>query len=92
MKRYRIRVIPRASRNQVILSDSGELKVKLTAPPVDGKANEALLEVLADHFKIRKSSLKIHSGATSRNKIIEIEEESPSPLTGGSRPDKQGRK
>ena len=80
MKRIRVKVIPRSSRNQVIETGAGELKVKLTAPPVEGKANEALITVLADFLNIRKSSLKIVQGATSRNKIIEWDDASPSPL------------
>lgn len=73
MKRYSIKVIPRSSKNQVISLSESELKVKLTAPPVDGKANEALLQILSEYFQIKKSSLRILSGATSRNKIVEID-------------------
>jgi len=73
MKTFHIRVLPRSSRNEVVgeMSD-GTLKVKLTAPPVDGKANEALIELLADHFDIAKSKIKILKGLTSKNKVIQI--------------------
>jgi len=71
MKRLRVKVIPRSSQNQVIELAPGDLKVKLKAPPVDGKANEALLEALADHFRGKKSSFRIIAGATGRNKIVE---------------------
>jgi uncharacterized protein (TIGR00251 family) len=86
MKRFRVKVIPRASCNQVIVTPMGDLKVKLMAPPVEGKANEALLEVLAEHFQSRKSSFRILSGASGRNKIIEWDD-----LTESFSPAKQGR-
>ena len=74
MSKIKIRVLPRSSKNEVIgeMAD-GTLKVKLTAPPVDGKANDALIKLLADHFDIAKSKIKIAAGATSKNKTIEIE-------------------
>ncbi|MFA6424153.1 MAG: DUF167 domain-containing protein [Candidatus Magasanikbacteria bacterium] len=74
MPKLKIRVLPRSSKNEVIgkMSD-GTLKIKLTAPPVDGKANDALIKLLADYFNISKSKIKIVSGNTSKNKMIEIE-------------------
>ncbi|EKD43109.1 MAG: hypothetical protein ACD_72C00454G0001 [uncultured bacterium] len=73
MSKIKIRVLPRSSKNEVVgeMAD-GTLKVKLTAPPVDGKANDALIKLLADHFDITKSKIKIATGATSKNKTIEI--------------------
>lgn len=69
----KIRVLPRSSRNKVVgeMSD-GTLKVKLTAPPVDGRANEALVELLSDYLRISKKSIIIKSGLTSKNKMVEI--------------------
>ncbi|MFA6427268.1 MAG: DUF167 domain-containing protein [Candidatus Magasanikbacteria bacterium] len=69
-----IKVLPRSSRNEVVgeMAD-GTLKVKLTAPPVDGKANEALIELLSEHFNLPKSKIKIVRGLTSKNKIIQME-------------------
>lgn len=69
----KIRVLPRSSRNEIVgnMAD-GTLKVKLTAAPVDGKANNALIELLAEHFKTSKSQIKIVRGGTSKNKTIEI--------------------
>lgn len=52
----------------------GTLKVKLTAPPVDGEANKKLIELLSKEWRIPKSNIKIIKGQTSRNKIVEIEE------------------
>lgn len=73
MPKIKIRVLPRSSKNEVIgeMAD-GTLKVKLTAPPVDGKANNSLIELLADYFDKPKSKIKIAAGATSKNKTIEI--------------------
>lgn len=72
--RIKIRVIPRSSKNEVVetMSD-GIMKVKLTAPPIDGKANESLIEVLSDHFGIAKSLIRIVKGEKGRMKEVEIE-------------------
>lgn len=68
-----LRVLPRSSKNEVVgLMADGTLKVKLTAPPVDGKANDALIKLLADYFDKPKNKIKIASGTTSKNKTIEI--------------------
>lgn len=71
--KIKIRVLPRSSKNEVIgeMSD-GTLKIKLTSPPVDGAANEALIKLLANYFDKPKNKIKIAAGATSKNKIIEI--------------------
>ena len=73
MSKIKIRVLPRSSKNEVVgeMAD-GTLKVKLTAPPIDGKANDALIKLLAKHFNVAKSKIKIAAGATSKNKTIEI--------------------
>lgn len=70
--KYRIKVIPRASRNEVIPLGAGELKVKLTAPPVDGKANEALIDLLATYFQVKPKAIRLLQGSSSRNKLIEV--------------------
>lgn len=67
-----IKVLPRASRNEVIPQPDGSLRVRLTAAPVDGKANDALIKLLADHFDTSKSKIKIVRGLTSKNKTVEI--------------------
>ncbi|HLC70353.1 MAG TPA: DUF167 domain-containing protein [Patescibacteria group bacterium] len=71
--KIKLRVLPRSSKNEVVgkMSD-GTLKIKLTTAPVEGKANEALVELLAEYFSTKKSKIKIVSGLTSKNKIIEI--------------------
>lgn len=70
--RIYVKVIPRAAKNEIAKISEGEYKVKVTAAPVGGKANEMLIEVLADYFDIPKSSLEIIGGKTARIKIVEI--------------------
>ena len=67
-----IRIQPRASKNEVIRREDGGIKIRLTAPPVDGAANEALVRFLADTFSVSKSQVEIISGHTSRDKIVRI--------------------
>lgn len=67
-----VRVQPRSSRNHVQVQSDGSLKVWLTAPPVDGEANAALVELLSKVSKLPKSSIDIVSGQTSRNKRVRI--------------------
>ncbi len=70
-KTIMVRVIPGAKRN--LIEETGDgLKVHLTAPPVEGKANKLLVEVLAEHFHCRKSQVKIVRGDKSRVKVIAI--------------------
>ncbi len=68
-----IRVTPRASRNEIsgILSD-GTIKIRLTAPPVDGKANQALIEFLAGVLEIPRSRIEIVAGTTGKDKLVSI--------------------
>lgn len=66
-----VRVIPRAKQNKVV-AEAGRLKVYLTAPPVDGKANDLLIEVLADHFGVKKRQLRIVRGEKGRDKVVEV--------------------
>ena len=68
-----IRVTPRASRNEVseIRSD-GTVKIRLTAPPVEGKANEALVEFLAEVLGVPRSRIEVVAGASGRDKLVSI--------------------
>ncbi len=68
----KIKVQPRASKNQICGVMEGALKIKLSAPPVDGEANKALQEFLAKLFKVAKSQVEIVSGLTGRNKTVRI--------------------
>lgn len=69
--RLTVRVIPRSSRN-AIEWERGVLKARLTAPPVGGAANDALVALLAQHLGLPKRSISIAHGAASRQKIMEI--------------------
>ncbi len=69
--RLTVRVIPRSSRN-AIEWDQGVLKARLTAPPVDGAANDALIALLAERLGLPRRSISIVHGATGRQKIVEI--------------------
>jgi len=66
-----IRVIPRSSKNEVIKTADG-FKVKLTAAPVDNKANAALIKLLSEHFKTPKSKIEIVKGERGKNKIVSL--------------------
>ena len=70
--KVRVQVKPQRRLNSVQATDDG-LMVELRAVPEDGKANAALVCVLADHFNVKKSQVHIISGNTSRIKLVEIE-------------------
>jgi uncharacterized protein len=70
--RFALRVQPRASRNAIVGVMGDAIKLAITAPPVDGKANQAVIEYLSDLFRVPKSSIVIVSGETGRNKLIAI--------------------
>jgi uncharacterized protein len=67
-----VRVTPRASRNAIEGEHQGALKVRVTAPPVDDRANEAVRRLLADRLKVPVSAVKILGGEKSRNKRVQI--------------------
>jgi uncharacterized protein (TIGR00251 family) len=67
---FSIKVQPRAKKTAITGTVGDALRMSLTAPPVDGKANQAVVEFFADIFKIPRSSVTIASGKTSRFKII----------------------
>jgi len=67
-----VRIQPRASKNEIGLMENGGLKIRLTAPPVDGAANEALIRFLAERLGIAKSRIGIVSGHTGRDKVVRI--------------------
>lgn len=71
--RFDVRVQPRASRSEVVGEQEGALRVRLAAPPVDGAANEALVELLADLLHVAKRDVRIVAGATSRRKVVEVD-------------------
>ena len=69
---FAVKVHPRARKNAITGVIGDALKLALTAPPVEGKANQAVIEFFADLFQIPRSSVTIASGETSRNKIVRI--------------------
>jgi uncharacterized protein (TIGR00251 family) len=69
---FSVKVHPRARKNAITGVVGDALKLALTAPPVEGKANLAVIEFFADLFAIPRASVTIASGETSRNKIVRI--------------------
>jgi uncharacterized protein (TIGR00251 family) len=69
---FAVKVHPRARKNAITGVVGDALKLALTAPPVEGKANLAVIEFFSDLFAIPRSSVTIASGETSRNKVIRI--------------------
>lgn len=67
---FAVKVIPRASCNEIVGWENNELKIKLTAVPDQGKANEALIRFLADTCDVRIAQVKLLAGQTSRHKRI----------------------
>ncbi len=67
-----VKVDPRSSRKEIAGIMDNMLKVKLTAPPVGGAANEQLIELLSEYFRIRKSNITIIRGESSRRKTVKI--------------------
>jgi len=71
--RVSVRVQPRASTNEVVGIHGDALRVRLTAPPVDGAANNALIDLLRRTFGIPAGAITIVYGASSRTKVVELE-------------------
>ena len=64
-----LKIIPNSSKNDIILEDEF-VKVKITAQPIEGKANKGLIEFLAKKFKIPKTSIEIVKGETTKEKTL----------------------
>ena len=71
---FDIQVIPHASRAELVGVQDSALKVKVTAPPVEGAANEACIKLLAKELGLKKSQMEISSGAKSRKKTVMIKD------------------
>lgn len=67
----KLKISPNASKNEIIRTEDG-VKVKITAQPIDGKANKCLVEFLSKTFKVPKSSIEIVKGETSKEKTLLI--------------------
>lgn len=73
MGRFYVRVQPRARGNEIAGREGEAIKVRLTAPPVEGKANRALVDYLAGRLGVSKSAVAIVTGQGARNKLIDVE-------------------
>ena len=69
---FAVKVHPRARRNAITGTVGDAIKLAVTAPPVEGKANQAVIEFFAEFFAIPRSSVSIASGETSRNKVVRV--------------------
>ncbi|MFI4955002.1 MAG: DUF167 domain-containing protein [Gammaproteobacteria bacterium] len=77
VKELQIKLTPNSSSNRIVVDDESSanvmsLKIYVTAVPEDGKANAAMLKLLADHFHLPKSSFKLVRGQKNRNKVVHI--------------------
>lgn len=68
-----VQVVPRASRNAVEALPGEALKIWVTAPPIKGQANRAVVDLLARYFKVKRSGVKLISGFSSRNKVFKVD-------------------
>jgi uncharacterized protein (TIGR00251 family) len=69
---FKVQVVPRASRSEIVGEHNGALRVRLAAAPVDGAANEALIRTLALAFKVPRRAVQITAGHTSRLKHVSV--------------------
>lgn len=73
MGRLKVKVIPGSSRNQIVGWLGDALKIKVSAPPEKGKANEAVMDLIANELGINSDDIEIESGHSSPSKIVAIE-------------------
>lgn len=69
---FRVRVVPRASRTEIAGELDGALKVRVSAPPVDGAANDELVRFLAKTLGVPRSDVTIAAGSASKSKVVRI--------------------
>jgi uncharacterized protein (TIGR00251 family) len=69
--KIQVKVAP-SSRTEAVIKDGERYLVKVKEPPKEGKANGAIIKLLAEYFKVPKASLRVVSGLSSKNKIVEI--------------------
>lgn len=72
MGRLKLRIVPNAKRNEVTGVHGDALKIKIAAPALEGKANEALIEFVAEKLALHRRDITLISGDKSRDKLIEI--------------------
>ncbi|MBA7588659.1 hypothetical protein ES708_30724 [subsurface metagenome] len=68
----KVKIVPGSSKNKIIGAYNDALKISITAPPVEGKANKKCIAYLAKYFDVAKSKIEIISGKNSKNKLIKI--------------------
>jgi uncharacterized protein (TIGR00251 family) len=71
--RFTVRLQPRASKNEIVGLQGSALKLRVTAPPVDGMANESLIDLISATLKTSRRNVCIVSGSASRMKIVEVQ-------------------
>ncbi|NJO41063.1 MAG: YggU family protein [Cyanobacteria bacterium CRU_2_1] len=74
MRVLRVKVKPNSKKQAIQTAEDGSLIISLKSPPVDGKANEELIKLLANKFDVAKSKIQIKSGFSSRQKLVEIQD------------------
>ena len=77
---FRVKLIPRSSQNQIVGREGELVKIKVTAPPIEGQANKALIELLSKKLKKPKSHISIITGESSRLKTVRIKDISRSEI------------
>jgi uncharacterized protein (TIGR00251 family) len=77
---FRVQVVPRASRSEIVGAYDETLRVRIAAPPVDGAANNELVRVIAKAFGVSRSAVEITAGLTAKRKELRIEGASPERL------------
>ena len=70
--RIKVRVTPNSKSDAIERLDDGTYRIKVTAKPERGKANEAVISLLSEHFNVKKRDIMVISGASGRDKVVEI--------------------
>jgi uncharacterized protein len=74
MRTLQLKVKPGSRVDELVQLDDGSWLARVKAPPVDGKANAALIQLIAAHFGVRRAQVHIKSGASGRQKLVRLEE------------------
>jgi uncharacterized protein (TIGR00251 family) len=69
---FAVKVVPRASKNQIVGLEGDAVKIRLNAPPVEGKANAVLIKFLADLLQVRRAQIEILTGHSGRHKVVRV--------------------
>ena len=77
---FKVQVVPRASRSEIVGEHNGALRVRIAAPPVDGAANEELIHTLARALRVKRGAIEIAAGQTSKTKQVRVTGASPRDL------------